>query len=302
MIICLCCGLEGTPRKLFERLGWTIVRCPHCGVGSTVIPDGFEPESYYDEAYFQGGRWDGYVDYQRSERVIRAEARSVLSHLFKIGPRTGRLLEIGCAYGYFLAEAERYFDCVGVEIAEVAVSACRSRGFDVRSNLQEVLGGPQDPAFDVVAMLDAIEHFGDPAKTLQVIADRMNENSSLIITTGDFGSFLARTMRRRWRLMTPPQHLFFFSQRSIVTLLRRVGFAPVSILYPWKLVPVGLVAYQLGRRFGVRSSLLESLNGLGIPVNLFDTMRVIAKRTQCVSMEARAVSEMSPPIGPQVYP
>jgi hypothetical protein len=52
----------------------------------------------------------------------------------------------------------------------------------------------------------------------------------------------------------------------------------VECAKPWKFVPLGLAVYQAGRRFGLRLRWLERLNGLGIPVNLFDTMRVLARK------------------------
>jgi hypothetical protein len=99
----------------------------------------------------------------------------------------------------------------------------------------------------------------------------------LWITTGDWGSWLARVMGRHWRLMTPPKHLFYFSHTTLPALLDRLGFTLVRCDRPWKYVPVGLAAYQMGSRLGVRVRALESIP-IGLPVNLFDAIRVLARK------------------------
>ena len=77
--------------------------------------------------------------------------------------------------------------------------------------------------------------------------------------------------------MTPPQHLFYFSRATLRALLERLGFAVVRCDRPWKYVPLGLAAYQVGSRLGMRLKPLESIR-LGVPVNLFDTVRVVARK------------------------
>ena len=61
-------------------------------------------------------------------------------------------------------------------------------------------------------------------------------------------------MRSSWRLMTPPQHLFFFSKTSLAAILGRAGFQLVEVARPSKLVRLSRIAF---------------------PVNLLDALRVI---------------------------
>jgi hypothetical protein len=105
----------------------------------------------------------------------------------------------------------------------------------------------------------------------------------MMITTGDLRSLLARATGPRWRLMTPPQHLHFFTRASLEAALSRAGLRVVSTRRPTKLVPVALAAYQLARAAGPWAETARRLAGrvpprVGVPVNLFDTMEVIARR------------------------
>jgi SAM-dependent methyltransferase len=265
---------------LYEKWGYPIQRCLACGVGSTGNASVVKAEALYDESYFQGGQRDGYADYVGSENVLRVEFRRALAHLKERGCSGGRLLEIGCAYGYFLMEARKDFECTGLEISPAALAACRSSGLAVFSpNEPEGLAiWSRKGSFDAVVMLDCIEHLPDPSRTIERIAGVLAPGGFLLVTTGDWESWVARLMGKRWRLMTPPQHLHFFSPRTLGALLDRHGMEVVDCVKPWKFVPLGLAAYQMGNRFGLRSRFLERVNTFGVSVNLFDTFRLLGRK------------------------
>ena len=117
---------------------------------------------------------------------------------------------------------------------------------------------------------------------LRLLAAKLNPGGVLLVTTGDWGSIAARVMGAAWRLMTPPQHLFYFTAGSLELLGRQHGLSIASQSRPWKTVPLFLVAYQAARmtRFDRRAPTNGSvLSGIGIPVNLFDTLRVVFRKT-----------------------
>src|ERR1700730_13894076 len=117
---CPDCGQVTKQRLLYKTNGCDIWQCQSCGLGCTDST-GFDPQAYYTGDYFSGQRSDGYSDYRAAEPVLRREfARSVaFVHGYRGG---GRLLDLGCAYGFFLKEAQRYFDAWGIELAEEAAA------------------------------------------------------------------------------------------------------------------------------------------------------------------------------------
>jgi hypothetical protein len=78
--------------------------------------------------------------------------------------------------------------------------------------------------------------------------------------------------------MTPPQHLWFFTQESIRRMSQGLGFSLEHADHPWKIVPPSLIVFQLRRMLGMRSAGMTSAGRVGIPVNLFDAMRVVLRK------------------------
>jgi len=273
-VACVACG-RTQARHLYVVNGFEIVQC-ECGLARTVLPPGFDPATIYTQDYFKGGHRDGYADYEKSGDELRHEFRRILQAIQK-RVSGGKLVEFGCAYGFFLEEARATFTTCGVELSDHARAVCQGKGLDVvREATPEFLAsrGP----FDVAVMLDVLEHMRDPGTALDQLHDAMAPGAHLVVTTGDFGSLLARVMGRYWRLMTPPQHLWFFSPPLVTALLERHGFRVEAIEHPWKHVPLALVAYQATRYIGGQELVKKLLPNGSIPINLFDAMRVIAVR------------------------
>ena len=301
---CVACGASAA-RPLYEVRGFSIVQCT-CGLARTALPEGFDPAAIYSEAYFQGGMHDGYADYASSAEDLRREFRVVVGELARhIGGRGGRgggdggggrdgrdarLIEIGSAYGFFLDVAREQFTVCGVEISDAARAAAVARGHDVVRELTPAFVDARGP-FDAAVMLDVVEHMQDPGAAFAELHRAMRPGARLVLTTGDFGSAIARVMGKRWRLMTPPQHLWFFSPATIRALLARHGFRVEAIDHPWKRVPLALMAYQAARYLGGQA-LVRNLPIRGaLPVNLFDAMRVTAVRAGRAARAVRAGRE-----------
>jgi hypothetical protein len=103
----------------------------------------------------------------------------------------------------------------------------------------------------------------------------------IVITTGDFASLYARLAGRKWRLMTPPQHLWFFSPESIRRLSHLLGLKLEACDHPWKVVPLALIDFQMRRLLGAGGGTSAGFaNRIGLPVNLFDAMRCVLRNPE----------------------
>jgi SAM-dependent methyltransferase len=273
---CPACGRLIEHAHLYSIDDCAILRCAACGLGRTEAP-AFEPERYYTDDYFTGQRADGYADYRGAEAVLRQEfARTVA--FIRARRDGGRLLEVGCAYGFFLQEARPCFDVTGIELAADAAAHARGAGLNVLTGIADAPTLERLGRFDAIAMLDVIEHLPDPLDMLRLLGRHLAPGGVVVITTGDFGSLVARLSGRYWRLMTPPQHLWFFTPGSLSGMAQSAGLHCESIDHPWKIVPLPLVLFQLRRMVGLPQRARPGAGGIGLPLNLFDAMRVVLRK------------------------
>jgi len=275
---CPACGRPTAQKHLYAKNGCDILACSACGIGRTVTT-GFDPAAYYTDDYFSGGHADGYADYAAAEPVLRREFAATARFIrrFRAG---GRLLELGCAYGFFLDEAKRAgFDVHGVELAAAAAAAARARGLDVETGIADAAYLERIGQVDVVVLLDVIEHLEDPRATLAAALRHLDPGGIVVVTTGDFGSLAARLAGRAWRLMTPPQHLWFFTRASMERLAASLGLRVVAFDHPWKTVPLSLIVFQFRRMLGLKPK-APAASAIGLPVNLFDAMRVVMRKPE----------------------
>lgn len=279
--ICNLCNSKKS-NYLYTKNKFDILKCEECNLVYTKIPENFDLNSIYDSSYFEGGQSDGYSDYIGSEKTLKAEFEKILQTIQKHiqpSPKKLKLLEIGSAYGFFLDIASPNFDCVGIEVAEDAVEFSRKKKNKVYQGIvtQQLLD--EIGKVDVIVMLDVIEHLENPKQTLQMLYNSLNKDGIIVIVTGDISGFLPQLMQKNWRLMTPPQHTFFFSKQTLADMCQKVGFSIKEATTPWKIVPIGLAAYQVGSRLGCRIKPLENIK-FGLPINLFDTVRIIATKNE----------------------
>jgi SAM-dependent methyltransferase len=236
---------------LFTKDGYQIVRCDRCMLLYVDAELGSsELAARYDADYYGGGMFADYIG-ERQERI--ASARTYCRILERVQPE-GRLLDVGCAAGFFLEAASKHWDVMGVELSGFASDyARREFGHTVLTgDLAEV--DLPDAAFNVVTLWNTVEHMSNPRQAMAHVARVAAPGALIVLTTGNATGPLARRDLFNWNLMTPPEHLYFFDPRTITRLLegqglgvRRValdGF--VSTTGALTLPPVRVIASALG--------------------------------------------------------
>jgi SAM-dependent methyltransferase len=274
---CLVCDHEEATRHLE-----ILQRCNGCGFVTARLDAPIDARRLYEGDYFTG---EEYLDYRADEAFFRKNFRRRLEGILR-RRSTGRLLEIGAAYGFFLDLARAHFDVLGFEVNPEAVRHAREglhldvRREDFLRTSPGELGGP----IDVTVMWDVIEHLERPDLFLEHIAAVSKPGALLYITTGDIGSPLARVRGRKWRLIHPPSHLHYFDRRTLPLLLQRYGFRTLEVKsvgvarsFRQVLYSVLVLGLKAPRAYGAAKKLIPAT--WGFTLNTFDIMQVVAEKT-----------------------
>lgn len=254
-----------------------LIKCTECGF--IVYKNVFDPavEYKYDESYFEGR----YYDYLADKKVVQKNFANRLK-IIKQFINKGKILEIGCAYGFFLELAKKDFDVHGIDIAEAGIKYARNvlglANLESGNYLEKEY--PEN-FFDAVCMFDTIEHLKEPHLFLSKAANDLKSGGFLCITTGDIGSFNARIRKNKWRLIYPPEHQIYFSYNTLELLLNKLGFQIVHHSYPGYWRSLGLITYLTvfkNKPAIVKSPLFKFFQRIPIYLNLFDIMYVVAQK------------------------
>jgi SAM-dependent methyltransferase len=276
---CVVCG--GAPEPAFRKDGFELVRCVTCGLlMRRELPAREELDAIYAPEYFAldpDRPVQGYVDYVADAERHRETARRRLALLQRFVPARGKLLDVGAAAGFFVDEARRTgWEAEGVDVAaHMADWARRELGVPVRVGAIADAAGPHA----AVTMWDYIEHSLEPDADLRRARELLEPGGVVALSTGDRDSLVARVSGRRWHLLTPRHHNFFFSAATLTRLLERTGFHVVWLGHPGGRYSVGHLAYK-----AVSARIADALARsraarLSLPVNLFDIVTVVARRS-----------------------
>ena len=247
-------------------------------------PSNEELRELYSAAYFsRGNKYAAALDPTHDPNWLNDECKVDLVRRWCSG---GALLDVGCALGGFLAVAKEHgFQVEGVEIAEYAAEQARSR-VQVKVTASDIYSAQlAAEGYDVVTMWDVIEHLTDPHLALEKIRRALRPKGYVFFSTGDVSSVWARLAGKRWQLLTPPQHLYFFSQRSVSDLLSRHGFSVKQINYQGKWVTAAFVSFKAQESLGsIVKPLSIAIRFLGlqnvkVKINLGDIMTVAAQKS-----------------------
>jgi SAM-dependent methyltransferase len=273
---------------MFKKRGYRLFRCPGCGLVSTELGVEYEKfvRMFYQKGYFTGDESCGaYAQYEDDKRFI---TRNMGHHIKVIKERkpSGKLLDIGCAMGFFMEMAgEAGYDAYGFDPSEYAISHVPQ--FLAANTITGTIRTVTYPkkTFDIITMLDVFEHLEDPVGDLLRVREWLKPDGLLLLTTGDTRSLSAKILGKHWTFYTPPQHLMFYHRKGITEVLEKSNFEP---FYWYRIGKWLSLSYVL--HLAVTSAdwpLLKGINDIvrklhleSIPVYLpmYDNFAVIARK------------------------
>ena len=137
----------------------------------------------------------------------------------------GRLLDVGCGNGRFLAKMRAAgWQVEGTDFDPAAVKHVREQlGVPAHCGDLESAGFPAG-SFDVVVLQHVIEHVETPVDLLRECLRILKPGGQLLLITPNVESWGHRRFGPFWRGLEPPRHLCLYSKQTLAELARRAGF------------------------------------------------------------------------------
>jgi len=232
----VCSGTDDA--TYLEARGYRIARCKNCGLWFVNPQPTMEELRKFYATYDEGKLWRNLEE--RFNRGVRQSIQQV--------KRTGTVLDVGCGSGDFLrGMKEAGFSVFGIEPSGTGSEYGReTHGVDIYNGLiEEYLTANGSQRFDVITLLNVLEHLADPVRILSQLSQVLVAGGVVAIVVPDarFHDLVGR-LRRFVGVSDPywieegnrflagfrvPEHLCSFQPRTIASLLRRCGFRVVTM-------------------------------------------------------------------------
>lgn len=246
-----------------------LVECSACGFIRTASAGGVLQ-------FYVNMQDEGY-EASRAERAL--QARKLLGRLGPIAPGS-RLLDVGAGSGILVEEAAALgYLAEGVEPSSWLCDRAKARGLRVHLGVLPVaaVGG----TFDVVCLVDVLEHVTDPLALLEQASRVLAPDGRLLVVTPDVKSLAARLLGARWWHFRIA-HVGYFSARTLRDALRRAGLELVRMQRPGWYFTIEYLVERAARYLPFLRWLPwpRVLLRRTIPLNLLDSLAAVAHKAR----------------------
>lgn len=228
-IACPMCGQKEFSPVAARADGLKIVRCRQCSLAFiNPRPDAEGIAAMYAKDYYRGDadKAIGYSAYRSSVASIHHNPPAGWTLLdSEVAMAGARTLDVGCAFGhlvYWMAKSGA--TATGIDLSDESVAWGQSKlKLDLRRCLLEELQEP-DGSFDLVTMIDLIEHVTDLKSFMTRLAGLLKPGGKVLIQTPNFGTY--RGGDRHTFLHFSLEHLLYFDPATLDGLMALYGLEP----------------------------------------------------------------------------
>lgn len=161
---------------------------------------------------------------------VMDEYRMKLEKIERMVPAKGRFLDFACAAGYLFEEAQRRgWDAHGCDVGEWTGRAAESRGLkNMHVGDFDDLNFP-DNHFDVVYASQVFEHLLFPTEDLARLKRVLKPGGMLYIEVPNYYTLPVLTGKDDFMLNEPPQHINYFTPKTLKKLLVDGGMTKIHL-------------------------------------------------------------------------
>ena len=139
-----------------------------------------------------------------------------------------RILDVGCAYGFFLDAAKQLnYQTEGLEIAGHAANYASKNHLIHKGNFLHLYPSLKT-TYDIISLWFVIEHFPDVHAIVDAVSKLQSPGDLVCISTPNARGFSSRFQSQRFLSSSPDDHYHIFSLKSLTRLFKQHEYVYVT--------------------------------------------------------------------------
>lgn len=214
---------------ILEPKDHKLYRCLDCGLifarkdKQKVAPNILNQAEVYNDYYKEdtGGRFSSIV-----ESIVKAFRFMRAYKIYSLNTKAKSILDIGSGRGWILYFLRKYFNYDRAVGTQIAINAYKFLTEKLKLEIynKDLLELSFEKKFDVVSILHVLEHVEKPEEYIKKIYELLNDEGILFIEVPNYNAWARRLVGKHWLALDLKHHLFFFTPKSLTTLLEKYNF------------------------------------------------------------------------------
>lgn len=201
------------------------------------MPSEFELEQFYENQYYQNQNGNYRHKYSLEELKYLEEDSEIIESFVNIllsNEKRRSVLDVGCGEGfqsaYFL---RKDWEVKCIDYSEYGLSHQNPQLMShfTQGDIQNLVKSDTE-SYSVILLKNVLEHVIDPKVLLKNLSNLMDDESLLFIEVpndhSDFQLMIGSKDYRGEPWFCPPQHLHYFQFKSLISMLKDLGFEIIS--------------------------------------------------------------------------
>ena len=214
------------------------------------IPSLRELTRYYEKKNNSGLNYD--TDQYELKKYVDQQMRDLIVKNIKLEKKS-KIIDLGCYCGLLLDSFKEigYENLYGVEMQPQAFNIARSKHKNIFNTTLENFSEKSKywNKFDLIIASGLIEHLRDPNDLIKLANKLLKNNGIMVVQTPYSDTFLAKVLGKFWPPYSAPEHIHYFSRKSLTHLLKNNNLTVLHCFSHIKKLRLDYV-FRMFRTFG----------------------------------------------------
>jgi 2-polyprenyl-3-methyl-5-hydroxy-6-metoxy-1,4-benzoquinol methylase len=212
-----------------NKNSYELYQCQSCSLIFVHPMPSNEVLNDFYQNYHKTSQYTGKID--SKQRRARKRIKSIIKYT-----KGKSFIDVGCNAG-FAVEAARTLglDAMGIDVDKTSVEF--AQGFYPESNFQAISIqelAKTEKTFDMIYCSEVIEHLSQVQDFVSSLYKILKPDGVILLTTPDILHYSVNKAPIEWDAVRPPEHLLYFSKKSLISLFKAHNFSTVKCRFNFK--------------------------------------------------------------------